>query len=476
MKLIPLTLCIIIASASLLAVGCSKENEQASAAAAQQMPPSMVNVIPVQFQAVPLVETFSGRTKAFQTADVRPQTTGIVEAVTFQEGTMVQKGQELYRINIDNYQTTRAGNAAAVQQALANIDTAKASYNSALANLASQKALQEQASVDVQRVQPLLAIQAISQQQVDQAITKFKTAQAAVASAQAAVEQAQANVRSVEAAAATAQANLDSSTIELNRTVVRAPISGQTSRSEVTTGALVSANQATPMVTISQINPIYVDISRSSADLLKLKQKQASGELQPGSPIVELVLEDGTTYPVAGQLLLEEASVDESTGSVTLRAIFKNDNTMLLPGMFVTAKLVEGVMNNAVLLPQSAMMRTPKGETQVYVVDAEDKIQIRKVQVDGTFEGNWIVTSGLQANERVVVNGGAKVKPEQKVVAKPAPSLQSNSLAAPQGAPVANRPVLSGQGPVAPQVAQQNAQPRSNAPQPPAAPAPQTKD
>lgn len=432
-----------LSATSLIMVGCDKKDNAAQQAAQQQMPPSVVNVVTVQFQSVPLIESFSGRTKAFKTADIRPQATGIIDSVTFQEGSLVQKGQELYRINVDDYQAARTGSAAALQQSEANIDTAKASYNSALANLASQKALEEQASVDLQRFQPLLEMQAVSQQQVDQAITKYKTAQAAVANAQAAVEQAQANVRSAEAAAATARASLNASTIDLNRTVVRAPISGKTSRSNVNAGTLVNANQAEPLVTISQLNPIYVDISRSSSDLLKLKQQQASGALQPGSTNVELVLEDGTTYPAHGQLLLEEASVDESTGGVTLRALFKNDNYLLIPGMFVTANLIEGVINNAVLLPQSAIMRTPKGDTQVYIVDNNNKIQVRQVTVEGTYEGKWIITDGLKANEKVVVTGGAKVKPQQEVVAKPVPAAQDG-----------NTDATSSQGPVAPKAAQ----------------------
>src|SRR5699024_6191873 len=153
-----------------------------------------------------------------------------------------------------------------------------------------------------------------------------------------------------------------------------------------------------------------VDISQSSSELLKLKQQQASGALQAGTNTVELVLEDGSTYPIKGQMSLAEANVDQDTGAVTLRAIFKNDNYMLLPGMYVKARLVQGLINNAVLLPQSALTRTPKGDTQVYIVDQNDKIQVRDVTVEGTYNGNWIVTDGLQAGENIVVIGGSKVK------------------------------------------------------------------
>ena len=385
-----------------------------SAAAAQQMPPPVVNVVPVQFQSVPLTQTFSGRTVAYQTADVRPQTTGIIEEVMYREGSMVQKGQPLYRINSDDYKASATGSQAAVGQAKAQVGTAKAAYNSALANLASQEALAEQARVDVQRLEPLVGMQAVSKQAFDQAVTQYKTAQAAVANA----NQAQANIASSEAAVATAQAQLDASTTSLNRTIVTAPISGKTDLSQLQAGSLVSAGQATPLVTISKLNPIYVDISQSSSDLLKLKQEQANGTLQAGSTRVELVLEDGTTYPVSGRLSLAEAKVDEDTGSVTLRAQFPNDNYLLLPGMFVTAKLTQGIISNAVLLPQSAMIRTPQGDTQVYVVE-NGKIAVRPVTVEGTYQGDWVVTDGLTAGEQVVIQGGSKVKPEQAVDAKP---------------------------------------------------------
>ncbi|WP_230655954.1 efflux RND transporter periplasmic adaptor subunit [Psychrobacter sp. I-STPA10] len=438
-----------LTTTSLTLVGCDKKDSSAQQAAAQQqMPPSVVNVMPVQFQPVPIQQTFAGRTAAYQSAEVRPQASGIIDEVLFQEGSMVEKGQPLYRINIDNYQSARVGNEAALQQAQANIDTAKASYNSTLANLSSQQALQEQAYVDLQRVQPLLEIQAISQQQVDQAVTKYKTAQAAVANAQAAVDQAQANIRSAQAAAATAQAKLDTSTIDLNRTIVRAPISGKTGLSNVTAGALVSASQGEPLVTIEQLNPIYVDISQSSADLLKLKQQQATGELQAGNSTVELMLEDDSTYPVLGQLSLIDAKVNADTGGVTLRAIFPNEQNLLLPGMFVTAKLTQGVLNNAVLLPQSAIMRTPKGDAQVYIVDANSKIQVRPVTIDGTFGNKWIVTDGLKSGEKVVIMGGAKVKPEQQVVAKPMPPEDSHAQAG--TAPISQVAPTSGQGPIAP--------------------------
>ncbi|MDO5768055.1 MAG: efflux RND transporter periplasmic adaptor subunit [Psychrobacter sp.] len=402
---------------------CDKKGADgaAGASAAQQMPPAVVNVTPVSFQTVPQIQTFSGRTTAYQTADVRPQVTGIIDEVLFREGREVKKGQPLYRISTENYSSSIQGGQASIEQAKAGLTTSQANYNNAIAELASRRATLAQTESDLNRLKGLVDINAISQQQYDQAITAQRTAQAAVQSAEAAIAQAQAGIESAKANILAAQSGLKASELDLSRTIVRAPISGRTDRSMVTAGALVSAGQPTPLVTISQLSPIYVDISQSSSDLLKLRQQIASGQAQAGGNTVELVLEDGSTYPVRGQLALSEAKVDEATGAVTLRAVFPNDNNILLPGMFVKARLVQSVITNAVLLPQSAIIRSPKGDTQVYVVDANKKIQVRPVKVNGTYESNWIITEGLKAGEQVVVIGGSKVKPDQEVMVKPLP-------------------------------------------------------
>lgn len=432
MKHTYLAFMIATALSALALTGCSKkEDEAAAAAAAQQMPPAVVNVIPVSFETVPQVQTFSGRTAAYQTADVRPQVSGIIDEVLFREGSEVKKGQPLYRISPENYNSSIQGGQASVEQARASLGTAEANYNNAVAELASRQALLIQADADINRLKGLVAINAISRQQFDQAITAQRTAQAAVESAKAAIEQAKAGIASAKANITAAESGLQSSQLDLNRTIVRAPISGQTNRSAVTAGALVSASQATPLVTISQLTPIYVDISQSSSDILKLRQQIASGQAQAGGNSVELVLEDGSTYPVKGQLALSESKVNESTGAVTLRAIFPNNNYVLLPGMYVTARLTQSVITNAVLLPQSAVMRTPKGDTQVYIVDEKNKIQVRPVTINGTHEGKWIITEGLKLGEKVVVIGGAKVKPDQEVVVKP---LEAAPQAAQAGA------------------------------------------
>ena len=419
-------------------VGCSDKEEAAGdqQAAQQQMPPSVVNVQTVAFDTIPQIQTFSGRTAAYQTADVRPQVNGIIDEVLFREGSPVKKNQPLYRINTDNYASSINSGQAAVQQAKANYQTAMANKANAEAELVSRQASLIQARNDLQRLEGLIDINAISKQQYDQAVTAVRTAQAAVESAKAAIGQSQAGIESAKAGIQTANASLDASTLDLNRTIVRAPLTGRTDRSSVTAGTLVNASQAEPLVTISRLDPIYVDISQSSSELLKLRQEIAAGKAKPGMNTVELVLEDGTVYPVRGELALSEAKVDEETGAVTLRAVFPNKNNILLPGMYVTARLAQSVITNATLIPQSGIMRSPKGETQVYIVDENNKIQVRPVTVNGTYDGQWVVTDGLKPGEQVVIIGGSKVDPEQEVVVKPleaanaAPAGQAGSAPA----------------------------------------------
>ncbi|MGM8939165.1 efflux RND transporter periplasmic adaptor subunit [Psychrobacter glaciei] len=437
------TLALVIASvlSGAVLIGCDKNEDAAGAdAAQQQMPPAVVNVQTVTLDTVPQVQTFSGRTAAYQTADVRPQVNGVIDEVLFREGGNVKKDQPLYRINTDNYATSITSGEAAVAQSQANYQTALANNANAKAELGSRQASLAQAVNDFQRLQGLVEIDAISKQQYDQAQTEVRTAQAAVESARAAVGQTQAGIESAKAGIQTAQAGLESSTLDLNRTIVRAPISGRTERSNVTAGTLVSASQANPLVTISRLDPIYVDISQSSSELLKLRQQISEGKAQPGMNSVELVLEDGSVYPVRGKLALSEAKVDASTGAVTLRAIFPNSNNILLPGMYVTARLTQSVITNAALVPQSAVSRTPKSETQVYIVDENNKIQVRPVTINGTYNGQWVVTDGLKAGDKVVIIGGSKVKPDQEVVAKPLESANPAPSAKGQGTPNAKTP------------------------------------
>ena len=408
--------------AALATVGCDKSKDADAAqaqAAAMQMPPAVVNVMPVQFQTVPLSKELSGKVVAYQEAIVTPQVTGIIEKQLFQDGRFVKQGQPLYQINADTYANTLAGSEADLAKAQASINTAKANYNNAIASLESRQAELALARANQKRLNSLKGTDAISAQEVDVGATTVDTAEAAVRNAQAQVGVAKANIEAAQAAAQGVQQVINTNKINYARTRVVAPMSGVTGRSAVDVGALATAGQ-TQMVTISQLNPIYVDISQSSAELLALRQSMMQGDVNAANTAqVQLILPDGSTYPVTGQLRFEEARVDSNTGAVNLRAVFPNDNGVLLPGMAVNARLIQGVIPNAVLLPQSAVTRTAKGDATVYIVDANKKIQVRPIQTQGTYQGNWIVTDGLQQGENVVVIGGMKVKPDQQVEVKP---------------------------------------------------------
>lgn len=360
---------------TLALVGCSKDSEQAAqGAAAQQMPPAQVGVIVAQPQSVENVVEMTGRTSAYQISEVRPQASGVILKRLFTEGSYVRRGQALYEIDD---RTNRA-----------SVDNFKAAERRAQANLNALRTTEG-------RYRQLVGSNAVSKQEYDDIV---------------------AQVRLAEADLEAARASLKNSQINLGYSTVRAPISGQTGRSSVTAGALVSAGQADPLVTIQQLDPIYVDITQSSAELLRLRQGMKNGDLdQSNNTKVKLKLEDGSTYPIEGNLAFSDASVDPETGSVTLRAVFSNPNQLLLPGMFATAQVVQGIVPNAYLLPQVAVSRTPTGSAQVMVVNAENKVETRSIETSGLKDQQWIVTKGLKTGDKVIVEGVAKVKEGQDV-------------------------------------------------------------
>ena len=397
-----LTACALATSIAL--VGCSKDpNDAQQAAAQQQMPPTEVGVIVVQPQSVEQSVELSGRTTAFEISEVRPQTSGVVQKRLFTEGSYVREGQALYEIDSR---------------------TNRASVDSARAALARQQANLNVLRVKEGRYRQLVGSNAISKQEYDDIVAQVKLAEADVAATRAELRNAE---------------------INLGYSTVRAPISGQTNRSTVTAGALVTASQQEPLVTIQRLDPIYVDINQSSAELLRLRQQLSKGDLNSSNnTTVKLKLEDGSYYPVEGRLAFSDASVNPDTGTVTLRAVFPNPNHLLLPGMFATAQIVQGVIPNAILIPQAAISRTPTGQAMAMIVNAKGIVEQRPVTTVGTQGSNWIVTEGLQTGDKVIVDGVAKVKADQQVVAKP----YQPQGAAPQAAPAA--PAKSGDAKQAP--------------------------
>lgn len=360
---------------TLALVGCSKDSEQAAqGAAAQQMPPTQVGVIVAQPQSVENVVEMTGRTSAYQISEVRPQASGVILKRLFTEGSYVRRGQALYEIDD---RTNRA-----------SVDNFKAAERRAQANLNALRTTEG-------RYRQLVGSNAVSKQEYDDIVAQVRLAEADLEAARATLKNAQ---------------------INLGYSTVRAPISGQTGRSSVTAGALVSASQADPLVTIQQLDPIYVDISQSSAELLRLRQGMKNGALdQSSNTKVKLKLEDGSMYPIEGNLAFSDASVDPETGSVTLRAVFANPNQLLLPGMFATAQVVQGIVPNAYLVPQVAVSRTPTGSAQVMIVNAKNKVETRTIETSGLKDQQWIVTKGLKAGDKVIVEGVAKVKEGQDV-------------------------------------------------------------
>lgn len=363
--------------ASLLAGGCGKQ--QAKASPKQGGPPE-VGVVVVKPQSVTLTTELPGRTSAHLIAEVRPQVGGIIQKRLFTEGADVKAGQVLYQIDPATYKAAFASARAAQARAEANLIPAR---------------LKEQ------RFRDLVKIKAVSQQDYDDANAALKQAEADLASTKAAVETAR---------------------INLAYTRVTAPISGRIGRSTVTNGALVTASQPTALATIQQLSSMYVDVTQSSTEMLRLKQHLASGLLkEDGSSQarVRLLLEDGSAYPLPGTLKFSEVTVEQSTGSITLRAVFPNPKQVLLPGMFVRAVLEEGVNDQAILVPQRGVTRNPAGNAMVMVVGAGDKVEQRIVKVARTVGDNWLVDEGLKEGDRVILEGIQRAKPGTQVKVVP---------------------------------------------------------
>jgi membrane fusion protein (multidrug efflux system) len=387
---------IVILAAGLSLNGCGKKK---SATPPPSGPPE-VGIIVVKQEKVSLTTELSGRTSPNLIAEVRPQVNGIIQKRVFIEGGDVKAGQVLYQIDPAMYQSAYA--------------SAKAAEARVEASLVSVRLTEE-------RYRDLVKIKAVSQQDYDNASAALKQAEADLSFAKAAVETAR---------------------INLAYTKVTAPISGRIGRSTVTDGALVTANQAAAMATIQQLGSMYVDVTQSSAEMLKLKQNLASGLMKNNGTAqarVKLLLEDGSAYPLPGTLKFSEVTVDQSTGSITLRAIFPNPKQTLLPGMFVRAILEEGVSENAILIPQRGVSRTPKGDAVVMVVGAEEKVEQRPIKVVRTLGDSWLVSDGLKTGDRVIVEGLQKARPGTVVKAVPFGSAPAAAPAQPAAAPPAKK-------------------------------------
>lgn len=337
--------------------------------------PREVVIIKLEPRREVYTTALAGRIASFQVAEVRPQVGGILQQRLFTEGADVKAGQALYQIDPATYEAALDSAQAALMKAEANVTPAR---------------------LKAERFRELLAIKAVSKQEYDDAQAAFKQAEADVAVNRAAVKTAR---------------------INLEYTKVRSPISGRIGKSAFTPGALVTANQAQALTSVRQLDPVYVDITQSSQDLLRLRAQFTNGELRSAAEEapVRLKLENGAMYPHEGRLQFTDVSVDESTGMVSLRALFPNPEHILLPGMYVRAVIAEGVDENALLVPQRALRRDPKGQASVLLVDGGGKVDVRLVDVGRTVGDSWQVLSGLKPGDRVIVEGGQNVRPGMSV-------------------------------------------------------------
>jgi len=355
----------------LLLVGCDRQ---------QQSPPPPpvpeVATVTVQLRQIVLTTELPGRTSAYRIAEIRPQVNGLIQKRLFTEGSDVQSGQVLYEIDPAHFQ---------------------ASYNNAKAALGKAEANLPSIQLRVERYRELLPDKAVSQQELDDAAAAEKQNLAEIEIWKAMVETAR---------------------INLGYTRVTAPISGRIGRSNVTDGALVTAHQPVPLATIQQLDPIYVDLPQSTTELLRLKSRVEDGRLKhdgTNQKKVNLILEDGTAYSPEGTLQFRDVTVDPTTGSVILRVVFPNPKGLLLPGMFVRAVVKEGVNEQAILIPQQAVSRDPKGNPVALIVDAERKVQQRMLTIERAIGDQWLVTSGLAPGDRVIAEGMQKVRPGASV-------------------------------------------------------------
>jgi membrane fusion protein (multidrug efflux system) len=348
-----------------------------------ERPAPEVGFVVVQPTAVPISVTLGGRTVAYQTSEVRPQINGLIRQRLFTEGSVVRAGQPLYRIESSLY---------------------RAAVSQAEANLASARASAEAAGARADRYRPLAEMEAIAAQDYTDAQAQARVAQAGVAQNRAALETAR---------------------INLGYTTVTAPIGGRIGRSIYTVGALVSASQQEPLAVIQRLDPIYVDMQQSSAELTALRRAVRQGDVGAGSTTVRLKLEDGSDYPLTGRVQFSELTVEENTGTVTLRASFPNPDGLLLPGMFVNAVFDQAVQPSAFLVPQPALQRDFDGSAFVFVVGADNKAQRRKVTAARTSGTNWVITAGLRAGDRVITQGlGTNVRHDAVVRPVPANAAQ----------------------------------------------------
>ncbi|PKO15692.1 efflux transporter periplasmic adaptor subunit [candidate division BRC1 bacterium HGW-BRC1-1] len=397
----------------------------------QQTP--QVAVLTVQPESVTVTTELPGRTTANLVAEIRPQVSGIIKERLFTEGANVKAGEVLYKIDPATFQATYDAAASKLEVSKKSADRARAGLTAVQAMLAQEQATLDLAQANRNRYESLAQSGSVSVSERDKAITEAKVADATLRSIQAQVTSNEQAIAEAEANIQQAKSSLEIAKINLDYTSITAPIDGRTGRSEVTVGALVSANQPIPLTTIQKLNPIYVDVPQSTVDLLRLRRSLEEGNLVQNGVHrnnVKLILEDGSTYKEQGTVQFLDVSVDTQTGSVILRMEFPNPEGILLPGMFVRAVLEEGVAENAIVIPQQAVTRNQKGLPEAYVVDSEGKAQIKALEIEKAIGNKWLVSSGLVAGDRIIVEGLQRVRPNATVKTVPFDATTTSSAQA----------------------------------------------
>ncbi len=401
----------------LVSVGCEKPQ----GAPAGPPPTPEVAFVTAEPQEIVLTTELPGRTVPCLVSKVRPQVNGLILKRLFTEGADVKAGDLLYEIDPAPFQAALDGAEASLDAAKKAADRARAALNASIAGVERQRAIIALADINRQRYETLVRDKAVSALVRDQAVTEAEVARSTLRAVQAQVESDRAAIAAAEAAIKQAEAAAESARINLGYTTITAPISGRIGRSHVTEGAYVAAYQAI-LATIQQLDPIYVDVPQSTVERNRLKRNMENGHVNhngAGQDRIKLILEDGTAYPLEGKLQFGDVTVDPTTGSFILRVLVPNPAGVLLPGMYVRAAIVEGTDSDAILIPQQAVSRDPKGNPMVLVLDAEGKAQRRPVQTDRALGDQWLISSGLAPGDRVIVEGMQRVRPGMLVRAIP---------------------------------------------------------
>jgi membrane fusion protein, multidrug efflux system len=381
-------------------------------------PPSAteVAVVAIQPQQVLLTTELPGRTSAYRVAEIRPQVNGLIQKRLFTEGSYVNAGDVLYEVDPAPYTAAYNNASANLMAAKQSAKKAQATLDSSIAALQRHEAVLNLAKVNRDRYERMLEKKAVSAMEHDQAVVDVDVASAALKVAQAQVESDKQSIEVAKAAIQQAEASVETSQINLNYTKIMAPIAGRIGRSTVTDGAIATAYQPTALTVVQQLDPIYVDVPQSTVELLRLKRSLEKGNLKAsGSNKVKIMLEDGSVYQNEGTFQFCDVTVDQTTGSVVLRIVVPNPDGTLLPNMFVRAVIEEGIRDDAILVPQQAITRDPKGNPLTMIVDDKDKVQLRELVTDRAIGNQWLVSSGLSKGDRVIIEGKQKVRPGAEV-------------------------------------------------------------